>query len=179
MIEMLQSLLAGPSFPNVHAVIVHFPIALLPTALLFDLGSLVFRSRVWMERAASALYLVGTLLAAAAYLSGEKASEAMWVFSGAAQAAMADHQNLALLTLVAFSAITLLRVMASWLARHDRKVPFGFFRLIAVMAAVAGIVLLGMTAHHGGKLVYTYGMGVAGAPFVDSVGDPSVDELEP
>jgi uncharacterized membrane protein len=179
MIETLRSLLADPAFPNVHAVIVHFPVALLPAALLFDLGSLVFRRRIWMERAASGLYFVGTLAAAVAYLSGEKASEAMWVFSEAAQSAIADHEDLALLTLVAFAVITLLRIAASWLARHDRIVPIGFIRLVAVFAAVVGVLMLAVTAHHGGKLVYGYGMGVEGAPFAESAGDPSNDELEP
>jgi uncharacterized membrane protein len=179
MIETLRSLLADPAFPNVHAAVVHFPVALLPAALLFDLGSLVFRRRIWMERAASGLYLLGTLTAAAAYLAGQEASETMWMFSGAAQSAIADHEDLALLTLAAFSVITLLRVIASWLARHDRRVPIGFIRLVAVFAAVVGVLMLAVTVHHGGKLVYSYGMGVEGAPFAESAGDPSHDELEP
>jgi uncharacterized membrane protein len=175
MIEWMRSLIADPSFPNPHAVVVHLPVALLPTGLLVDLGSLVFRRRVWMERTAASLYLIGTLGAAAAYLTGEKASETMWRFSGAAQAAMADHEDLALLTLAAFCGITLLRVTASWLSRHDRVVPIGFFRLLAVSAALAGTLLLLVTAHHGGRLVFRYGMGVDGAPFAGSAPPGSGD----
>ncbi len=165
LIERLRDLTADPAFPNLHAILVHFPLGLLPSAVLLDIGALMARRRVWMERAAASLYLLGTLGAAAAYLSGERASGAMWRYSGAAQADLADHQDLGLITLVAFAAIALIRVLASWLARHDRVVPIGFFRLLALVAALGGVLLLAVTADHGGRLVFRHGMGVHGAPF--------------
>jgi uncharacterized membrane protein len=93
MTEWLQTLMAGSALPNPHAAIVHFPVALLPTALVLDLGALLLRRRIWMEKAAAALYLFGTMGAAAAYLSGIRASESMWTFSKHAQATMADHKK--------------------------------------------------------------------------------------
>lgn len=158
--EWFRNLSPMAALPNLHAAVVHIPVALLPTALLLDFAALVFRRRVWLERAAALLYVLGTVGAGAAYLTGERASEEMWKFSGAAQTAMADHEKLGLLTLTVFTAITLLRLMASWLARHDRSVPLGMFRLLAVFAATAGMLLLFLTADHGGSLVYRHGMGV-------------------
>jgi uncharacterized membrane protein len=180
MMEWLQTLMSGSAIPNPHAAIIHFPVALLPTALVLDLGALLFRRRVWMEKAAAAMYFLGTVGAAVAYLTGIKASESMWKISENAQATMRDHKDLALVTLLAFSAITLLRVIASWLARNDKVVPIGFFRLLGVIAAMAGIILLAATADFGGRLVYRHGMGVQDAPAgvlsADSYGE---DPLEP
>ena len=67
MIESLQALYTDPGFPTLHAVVIHFPIALLTLAPFFDLGCLVFRSRVWLDRTAAALYVIGTIGAGAAY----------------------------------------------------------------------------------------------------------------
>jgi uncharacterized membrane protein len=168
MLELLRSIISDPSLPNLHAAVVHLPVGLLPTALLLDLATLVFRRRMWLERAAASLYVIGTIGAAAAYLTGQRASESMWTFSGEAQAVMADHEDLALLTLVSFSLITLLRIVASWLSRRDLVVPIGFVRLTAMIGAVAGMVLLLVTADHGGRLVYRHGMGVETPPSADS-----------
>jgi len=180
MIEWLQTLVAGSALPNPHAAIVHFPVALLPTALVLDLGALLFRRRIWMDKAAATLYFFGTVGAAAAYLTGIKASESMWRISENAQATMGDHKDLALVTLLAFSAITLLRVMASWLARNDKVVPIGFFRLLGVIAGMAGIILLVATADFGGRLVYRHGIGVQDAPAgISNVDSFDEDPLEP
>jgi uncharacterized membrane protein len=180
MMEWLEALTAGSALPNPHVALVHLPIALLPTAVLLDIGALLVRRRVWMEKAAAALYLLGAAGAAAAYLSGIKASESMWRFSGTAQATMADHKDLALVTLLAFSVIALIRVVASWLARNDKVVPIGFFRLVGVLAAMAGTLLLMATAEFGGRLVYRHGMGVEGMPLEQPVGHPTDDDpLEP
>ena len=70
MIESLQSLLTNPSYPSLHVMVIHFPIALICLAPLFDLGCLILRDQVWLDRVASLLYVTGTLGAGAAYLSG-------------------------------------------------------------------------------------------------------------
>ena len=160
LVEWFQTLSPTLALPNLHPAVVHLPVALLPTALFLDIASMVFRRRVWIDRAAALLYVLGTLGAGAAFLTGERASGSMWQSTGAAQKAMADHEQLALLTLVAYVAITLLRLMVSWLARRDRVIPIGIFRLLAVIAAMAGIVLLALTADYGGSLVYRHGLGV-------------------
>ncbi len=85
----------------------------------------------------------------------------MWDYSGAAQAAMADHESLGLLTLIAFIVVTVLRLIVARLGRKDKKTSIGFFRLLALAAALGGLILLVSTAHKGGNLVYQHGMGVA------------------
>ncbi|MGH9751135.1 MAG: DUF2231 domain-containing protein, partial [Candidatus Polarisedimenticolia bacterium] len=46
------------ALPNLHAAVVHFPVALLVVAFAFDLGSFLLRRRVWIDRAAVALYVL-------------------------------------------------------------------------------------------------------------------------
>ena len=77
MIEGLTAPFTDPSNPSLHVVAVHFPIAFISLAPLFDLGCLVFRDRVWLDRTATVLYVMGTIGGCAAYLSGERAARAL------------------------------------------------------------------------------------------------------
>ena len=160
MIEALRALFTDPGLPSLHPLVVHFPIALVTIAPIFDLACLVFRDKVWLDRAASALYLAGTLGAGAAYLSGERAAKALSSVSPAAESVLADHEAQAVLTLAVLAAVALLRVTVSWLARNDRRIKIGIFRLLALPAAIAALAMLALTADLGGKLVYKHGVGV-------------------
>jgi uncharacterized membrane protein len=173
--ELFRQMLSEPAFPNLHAVVVHFPVALLLTATLLDLACLVARRATWLDRATTTLYVLGTLGAGAAFLSGDAASEDLWDISTAAEAVMENHESLALLTLVAFALITALRLLVSHLGRRDKRITVGFFRLLTLGAALAAQLLLATTAHLGGSLVYRHGIALD-AP--ESPADP-VDELEP
>jgi len=159
-IETLRSLVSDSPFPSLHVMVIHFPIACLFLAPLFDLGCVVFRKRVWLDRAAIALYVIGTIGAGAAYLTGQRAAAALQNLSPATESALADHENLAVLTLVALSVVCLVRLAVSWLARNDRRINVGFFRLLAIPVALAGLAMLALTADRGGTLVYTHGVGV-------------------
>ena len=160
MIENLQTLLTNPSFPSLHVMVIHFPIALICLAPLFDLGCLILRDQVWLDRVASLLYVTGTLGAGAAYLSGERAAKALAEISPAAESALADHESSALITLIALAIVSLFRLWVSWLSRADSRISLGFFRLAAIPLALVGLALLTVTADRGGSLVYGHGLGV-------------------
>jgi uncharacterized membrane protein len=160
MIESLVALVTDPSYPNLHVIAVHFPIAFVCLAPLLDLGCLVFRSQMWLDRAATLLYVVGAAGAGAAYLTGDRAAEALENLSPAAESALADHESLAVLTLIGLGVVSLVRLMVSWLSRDDHRVHIGFFRLVALPIAVGGLLLVGLTADRGGHLVYGQGLGV-------------------
>jgi uncharacterized membrane protein len=159
-IENLQSLFTNPSYPSLHVVVIHFPIAFICLAPIFDLGCLVFRDRVWLDRAATLLYVMGTIGAGAAYLAGERAAKALVEISPAAESALADHEDSATLTLIALAVVSLVRLWVSWLSRDDRRISLGVFRLVAIPVALAGLTLLALTADRGGNLVYGHGLGV-------------------
>jgi uncharacterized membrane protein len=141
-------------------LVVHFPIAFLTLAPFLDIGCLVFRDRVWLDRAAATLYVLGTIGAGAAYVTGDRAAAGVGDLGTAAESALADHENFAVLTLFAVAVVTLARMGVFWLARHDRRVTIGIFRLAAIPIAFAGLLMLAVTANQGGKLVYTHGLGV-------------------
>ena len=47
--------------PNIHPVIVHFPIALIIVALAIDLVGLIFRKISWIPRMSTVLFVLGAL----------------------------------------------------------------------------------------------------------------------
>jgi uncharacterized membrane protein len=103
---------------------------------------------------------MGTIGAGAAYLTGRRAAAALQDLSPATESAIADHENLAVLTLITLSIVSLVRLMVSWLARYDRRINLGIFRLVAIPVTLAGLVMLALTADRGGNLVYRHGVGV-------------------
>ena len=160
MIESLQTLFTNPSFPSLHVMVIHFPLALICLAPLFDLGCLILRDQVWLDRTATLLYVLGTLGAGAAYLAGERAARALSDLSPAAESALADHESSAMITLIALAIVSLFRLWVSWLSRADSRISIGVFRLAAIPLALAGLALLAITADRGGSLVYGHGLGV-------------------
>ncbi len=160
MIEALRALSTDPSFPSLHVMVVHFPIAFIFFAPLLDFACLVFRDRVWLDRAAAAMYLIGTLGAGAAYLLGEEAAEAVQSMTPAAESVLADHEAQAVITLVVLAVATLIRLIVTWLGRDDRRIKVGIFRLLALPAVIAALAMLALTADLGGRLVYHHGVGV-------------------
>lgn len=176
---MVDQIAAWLALPNLHPAVVHFPVALLLTALVADVTCLVVRRWPWVDRAATALYVLGTTGAGAAYLTGKAAAEGMWNVPGEPQAVLADHENGALLTLAAFAVVTVLRWTVSWLGRRDRRIQVGFFRLAALVAAGAAAVLLVQTARLGGELVFRHGLGVTPSAAAPYPPDMEPEYLEP
>jgi len=87
--------------PNIHPFIVHFPIALLVLAVLFDLSRLFFKQEDWLEKATLALYTAGSLGLIAAFLSGRQAVQTVLV-TGDAVPLVTSHEDWAFYTLIYF-----------------------------------------------------------------------------
>lgn len=157
---MFDGILSATSLPNLHPAVVHFPIALLTTAFLVDLGCLVARRQIWLDRAATLLYVLGTVSACIAFVSGQSASQLVIGATGSAQAAMYDHESLAKLVLIAFGVIASLRLIVSWRLKKAKTLDTSPLRVITLLLTLAGQVLLLIAADRGGELVYRYGLGV-------------------
>ncbi|PWB67406.1 MAG: hypothetical protein C3F15_17975 [Holophagae bacterium] len=159
MIEAVRHVAGAGAFPNLHALAVHFPVALLLVALLLDLGCLLVRGKVWLDRSATTLYVIGTAAAAAAFVTGRLAAKGATGLPADAGAVLADHGDLGLLTLIAYGLVTGLRAIVSWLGREDWRIKVGFFRLLALLASASALVLLMLTVDRGAELVYQHGVG--------------------
>ena len=141
--------------PNLHPLVVHFPIAWLIAAVIVDLVALVLPRAAWAATTAAVLYPVGAASAIAAYLTGRQAAASVLV-PGMAHTILRDHWNWALATTICYGLIAVLRV--ALLLR--RGPPPRWARLSLAIAALLGMLLLFYTGEQGARLVYEYGTGV-------------------
>jgi uncharacterized membrane protein len=140
--------------PNIHPLIIHFPIALLVFAVLFDLARLRFREQDWLENAVIALYASGTIGLIAAFFTGREAVETVSVTGGAVPV-VSSHEDWALYTLIFFMVYTTIRFMAWW-----KEPDNGFVQSILLIIAFVGIGILWKTGDLGAQLVYQHGVAV-------------------
>jgi uncharacterized membrane protein len=141
--------------PNIHPVLVHFPIALLSAAAGLDLVAWAFWRNRPLRQVATLLYVLGTGGALAAYFTGRSAEPTIHL-PGMAHAVVKEHWDWAFRTVWFFGAATLVRLVL--LRRRDPKPS-----VVAVLA-LAGLVGVGLlleTGDRGGRLVYEHGVGVA------------------
>jgi len=151
---------AWGSLPNLHPAVVHFPIALLPAALLFDLVCLLRPTWTWLDRGAAALYALAAAAAGAAFWAGSEAAENLPQLAPAARAILDEHQDLARYSLIAMSALAVLRLALAW-REHDRpRIGGGPLRWILLFGGFGALALLATTADHGASLVYRQGVAV-------------------
>lgn len=148
--------------PNLHPLIVHFPISLLVAAALVDVAALGKRSSPGIHVAAVLLYVAGALGALAAYATGNQAAETVYVPTEAIRT-LNQHQDLALYTLLFFAVFAIIRVAVVALKR-----PLSFMvHTLIVMVGIGGQVLVWRTGDRGGELVFAHGVGVSPVQSLD------------
>lgn len=140
--------------PNIHPMVVHFPIALLAAACVVDALALLFRRQRALRTSAAILYAVGALATLAGYLSGRQAADLVQV-SGAANTVLTDHADWAQVSVWFFGVYGLLRLLLLW------KGGGFFWSVAAFLVGAAGLVLVFETAERGARLVFEHGVGVA------------------
>ena len=140
--------------PNIHPFVVHFPIALLVVAVLFDLARLWFTKQSWLHNAVIALYITGTAGLIAAFLSGRQAVETVSV-TGDAVPIVTSHEDWALYTLIFFGIFTAVRLWAWW-----KEIEKGWILPALIAPALIGTGMLWYTGEQGAKLVYKHGVAV-------------------
>ena len=143
--------------PNLHPIVVHFPIALLPAAAVVDLLSLFSPRRRVFRDTATWLYLTGAAFALLAYVSGRSGVDAM-TLAPIVEPLVDAHENWAFRTTWFFAFFASLRLAVSYIFP-----PRPVILLVAFVLAVGGIAMLVETAERGAALVYQHGLGVMGA----------------
>jgi uncharacterized membrane protein len=145
--------------PNLHPLVIHFPIVLLITAAAIDLVDVVFERPAWLGAAATSLYVAGAASAVAAYLTGVQAGATV-LTPGMAHPFVSDHRSWALVTVWYFAVAASVRLAA-------RRAGFPrarSHRLVLLTVGLIGVLFLQQTAERGARLVYEHGVGVIVAP---------------
>jgi uncharacterized membrane protein len=140
--------------PNVHPMLIHFPIVLVMLAALVDVARLV-RPHAGIGRLATGLYALGASAAVAAFLTGWLAARTVFT-PGMAHGLVAEHRSWALVTTVAFVGVAAVRLSLQLLGRSESTTS----RVLSAGVALALAVLVQQTAERGARLVYEQGVGV-------------------
>lgn len=135
---------------NVHPMVVHFPIVLWLTALLFELLA-VLRGSDEMQRTASRMLYLGTIAAGVAIATGLAAEDSLPL--GDAQRVVGIHETLMLIT-------TAVALILCFLAFVRRKTFTAQMRKWMVLGLLVLTILLVLGTDRGAELVYGYGANV-------------------
>jgi uncharacterized membrane protein len=101
--------------PNVHPLVIHFPIVLLIAAAAVDLVDALFERPAWLSAAATSLYTAGAAAAVAAYLTEQAGATAL--VPGMAHPVINDHRSWALVTACISPGRQLSDCRAAWFPR--------------------------------------------------------------
>jgi uncharacterized membrane protein len=140
--------------PNIHPIVVHFPIALLTTAFVVDLLGLFMHTRTTVRDTATWLYCAGAALAILAYFTGRSGADAM-LLPTQVNSLVNEHSDWAFRTTWFFAFFASARLALSYLLT-----PKLLLLGISFAVATAGFVMLIETAEHGAMLVFQHGLGV-------------------
>ncbi|HSI94718.1 MAG: DUF2231 domain-containing protein [Methylophilaceae bacterium] len=148
--------------PNLHPLMVHFPIALIALSAVFHIAAIATRGKSCATHCAilahTTLWL-GALAALPTVLFGWLAFNSV-NHDEAGHVAMLAHRTWALATLA------VLVVLAGWDAWRSKvdAVPAWWF----AGAVIGAWGMVATTAWHGGELVYRHGLGVLSLPAAES-----------
>jgi len=141
--------------PNIHPLLVHFPITLLIIAVLIDLVSLIIKNQKWLKNSATLLYAIGAAFTVVTYFTGKNAADTVAI-PAAANLIVNEHSDWALRTVLFFGILALIRLAVSFKMpepKYSVSVPL-------FVGGLAGLFLLYETAEHGAQLVFQQGVGV-------------------
>lgn len=158
--------------PNIHPMLVHFPIVLLIFALLFDFLGLIWNRGTNWRNGALLLYGFGLLAVAVTYVFGRQAADQIRVAESVLPA-VSEHADWAARVLWFWIGFVVLRFGIA-LRRLDFRRPL---LALFLLAAVIGNYLIYGTAERGARLVYNFGVGVQ--PQQSAVPSPSAEETFP
>ena len=148
--------------PNLHPLVVHFPIALLSAAGAVDLAGLLAPDRRPLRDTATWLYVGGAATAVFTYFTGYTAAQAA-AFSPEVGSLVDGHADWAFTATWLFAFFASLRLAMSYILRPRRALQIGAFAI-----ALAGLGALAQTTLLGARLVFEQGLGVQAVAVAES-----------
>jgi uncharacterized membrane protein len=154
------------SSTHLHAIVIHFPIALLIIGFLTELVSL-FLMKPFFKLMAFYLLLLGTFGIVVSYLSGDAAGEGME--GGSLGRAIELHEEAATIALW-LTITTAVLYLLVFIFKYNRK----WVRVVSILLFACVVGAIARTGYLGGQLVYKHGAGVElGLPDFSSTDDDS------
>jgi len=148
--------------PNIHPLIVHFPIALIIVIFILDfLGALVRNKSLFS--AANILTIFAAAAAVVAVISGLMAEESVW-HPDQAHELLELHETIGLAVL----GLTLILLIFRPVVKKKKSRSLGW---IAVLISLAAAILVGYEGYLGGEIVYKHGAGVRQAEIATARAD--------
>jgi len=156
--------------PNIHPMLVHFPLAILFFAALMDFLTFFLDKKWWDEKKTAVTYMIGAVAAIIVYFTGGMAADSIDIPKSAYEA-VGSHAGWAEWTVWYFGVYAVARLIFSAMDKFENsKVHFTFFVL-----SLVGLFFLYETGEHGANLVFNHGLGVNAEVFQKM--EPKSDEL--
>ena len=134
----------------VHLLFNHFPVVASVLGLLLLLWARLRRSEE-LNQAALGVFVLGAVLAAPAYFSGEPAEERVEDLPGVSKPRIEDHEEAAKAAAAAAGVLGALSAAGLIVSLRRGRAPGALGAAIAVVAIVTA-VLMGRAAHLGGQI---------------------------
>jgi uncharacterized membrane protein len=135
-----------------HAMVIHFPIALLMAGFLSEIIALISKKQ-FFKNASLYLLILGSLGAIVAFVSGSYAGDGMT--DGILQAPLEIHEEAALVTLWLAIITAVVRAAMSYFNYNKAWAQWTSFLLFAVLVG-----FVARTGYLGGQLVFKHGAGI-------------------
>ncbi len=140
--------------PNIHPMMVHFPIAILILAIGLNAMTFFIKDEWWDEKKTTFIYVLGSIAAIITYFTGRSAADTVFLPTQA-QSLLTDHADWALWTVMFFSIYTIIRIALHWYKLLDKK----SVQITVFVLGLSGILFLFQTGEYGATMVYGYGVG--------------------
>lgn len=161
--NLFESFLPG-WMPNIHPLLIHFPIVLLLLVVLVHLTAIIVWKLPWLRTMTLAVSISGFLSLILTYFSGRQAADSVSLPT-VAMGTLSKHADLAFWTLIYFGILTIIHLSVRFFQIHNKK----SLSIMLFVLGLVGLVLVVQTADLGGQLVYKYGVGVKSHELKESV----------
>ncbi|MBI3780464.1 MAG: DUF2231 domain-containing protein [candidate division NC10 bacterium] len=146
----------GFKISPLHPPVVHFVVGFAVASVLFEFVGLVFRRQALRRTGFHLLILAGVVMGLAIW-AGLEDAEGISLTDKTGRM-IVQHRNLAFFTAGSYGLFLLLQIVERWKYRMQ-AVPTGL-RILSILAALAGLILVGVTGWYGGELVFRQGVNV-------------------